>query len=240
MRILLTNDDGWDAKGLSILKDVVEKLGEVWIVAPAVPMSGISHQITFEKPMKLEERGPKVFSLTGTPADCVRIGTTQLDLEFDWVLSGINNGANLGADIYVSGTFAATREAVLRGCRSIALSQHRRKFKAEFDWTNTREMAAEVLGSMLSQANSRSPGTAINVNFPDKHHLLDGDSGALNEVKSVECPLDQNPLPADFEIDPEGEFVYCSNYDQRPRSPGKDIDVCFGGHISVSYLKLGG
>lgn len=237
MNILLTNDDGWDAQGLTVLQDVVRDLGDVWVVAPEYPMSGISHQITFEKPLTLTQRRPKVFSLSGTPADCVRIAVSQLDVEFDWVFSGINNGANLGSDIYVSGTVAATREAALHGCQSIAFSQHRRKFKRDFDWTETERMAREVLDQALAGSLGNAKAAPININFPDRYHVLDGQT--LNgSLEVIQCKIDRNPLPIDFKKDAAGNFIYCSEYARRPRSPGCDIDVCFSGKISVSRINL--
>ena len=245
MKFLLTNDDGWDAPGLKLLEQVVADWGEVWVVAPDMPMSGISHQITFEQPLRLIEKSLRSYSLTGTPADCVRIALTQLDVEFDWVFSGINNGANLGSDIFVSGTFAATREAALHGHRSIALSQHRRKFKREFDWTQTDKMARSLLAEFIRQSDQYPPRTAINVNFPDNYHLPDGETitsdkqvklNATTEV--VKCDLDLSPLPADFQTDADGQFVYCSKYNDRPRKPTGDIETCFGGKVTVSVLKF--
>ena len=126
MNILLTNDDGWGAPGLRALESVAGAFGNVWTIAPRDHMSGISHQMTFEVPMTLDEKSNQSFALSGTPADCVRVGLAQLDISFDWVLSGINKGANLGSDIFVSGTVAAAREASLFGCRAIAISQHLR------------------------------------------------------------------------------------------------------------------
>ena len=232
MKFLLTNDDGWDADGLNVLQQVAGGLGEVWVVAPAQPMSGISHQITFEQPMRLEERGPNVFSLTGTPADCVRVARSQLDVDFDWVLSGINNGANLGSDIYVSGTYAATREAALHGFRSIALSQHRRKFGLPFNWTKTLAMAERFLPELIEDP-THQPQCAINVNFPDKFHV-DEEKGSLDDVQLTVCELDRNPLPADFKRESDGSLLYCSQYSDRARTKGCDIDVCFNGEIAVT------
>ena len=245
MKFLLTNDDGWGAPGLKLLGEVVAELGEVWVVAPAMPMSGISHQITFEQPLRLVEKAAQSYSLSGTPADCVRIALTQLDVQFDWVLSGVNNGANLGSDIFVSGTFAASREAALHGQRSIALSQHRRKFKREFDWTQTGKMARSLLPDLLENSDQFGPRTAINVNFPDNYHLPNGEvaeSGFEHSIDSetdiVHCDLDLSPLPADYRTDDEGQFVYCSKYNDRPRKPTGDIEACFGGKVTVSVLKF--
>jgi 5'-nucleotidase len=106
-RILVTNDDGWDAPGLAALKTLAARLGRVQLIAPREPHSYAGHRVTTDCPLVLAETGPEEFSLTGTPADCVRLGLTTLFPDIDWVLSGINRGGNLGADIFTSGTVAA-------------------------------------------------------------------------------------------------------------------------------------
>jgi len=254
MKILLTNDDGWDAPGLATLKSVAGQFGDVWVVAPLRPMSGISHQMTFERPLTLQPTDDQCYSLDGTPADCVRIATTQLKIPFDWVLSGINNGGNLGCDIYVSGTFAAAREASIRGYRAMALSQHRHRFKETFDWTYSTWMCEKVLQTFISTAHVLRTDSIINVNFPDKFHRpkldpainsLPADAGAVEtdraafqqQIEIVDCPADRLPVPADFQIDDQGRFLYCSKYNQRARTPGCDISTCFGGQIAVSLLR---
>lgn len=246
MKILLTNDDGWDAPGLKVLQTSAASFGDVWTVAPAGPMSGISHQVTFERPLTLSQTAEQAYSLDGTPADCVRIATTQLGVKFDWVLSGINNGGNLGADIFVSGTVAAAREATLRGVRAIALSQHRNKFKAEFDWTMTGWMTEQVLRRLLEPSTNWQPRTVVNVNLPDRFHDAESGSAArdipqqqfLLELSLQDCEQDGHPLPADFLIDDEGRYLYCSKYGERPRMVGHDIDVCFGGAVAITVLRF--
>jgi 5'-nucleotidase len=246
MKILLTNDDGWDAPGLQTLHGACESFGEVWTVAPLLPMSGISHQMTFDRPLTLCEMDNRTFSLDGTPADCVRIALTQLEIEFDWVFSGINNGGNLGTDIYVSGTVAATREATICGARSIAFSQHRKKFRAEFDWTKTRWMADCVLEKLLVCDRKWESNTALNVNFPDRFH--NEHPASLREFVTeeqfrqsltlVDCEIDRNPIPVEFQLDDEGRFFYSGKYSQRTRSTGRDVEVCFGGDIAISILRF--
>ncbi len=236
MKILLTNDDGWDAPGLETLRSVAAKFGEVWTVAPTHPMSGISHQVTFDRPLQLMQTAEREYSLDGTPADCVRIGLTQLDIQFDWVLSGINNGANLGADVYVSGTVAAARESSLRGVRAIALSQHRLKFKLDFDWSETGLVAEKVLVELLRRREVQI-GEAINVNLPDRYHFP-GEPNCLSTLKIVECKIDSHPLPTDYQIDEEGRFYYQGKYKNRPQMPGGDLEACFAGCVTCSVLKL--
>lgn len=233
MKILLTNDDGWNAPGLAALAKAAQEFGDVWVVAPASHMSGISHQVTWERPLQLEEKSNQSFSLDGTPADCVRIGTTQLGIDFDWVFSGVNNGANLGTDIYVSGTVAATREAVMQGYKSIAFSQHRLDiFDQNFDWTTSELMAKRMIPLLISAETDRQPQYGINVNFPQVAQT------EVEQVAIVDCNLDRTPLPLAFQKDEQGRFVSCAVYNQRKRVPGNDIAVCFDGAISVTEIDM--
>lgn len=226
MNLLITNDDGWGFDGIRALEQVAGKFGTVWVVAPAKPMSGISHQMTFERPMTFVEKSPRSFALDGTPADCVRVAMTQLGVSFDWVFSGINRGANLGSDIYVSGTVAAVREASLFRCRSIAFSQHLRDFKAPFEWSRPARMAERLLPQLLDRG--LQPGHWMNVNFPD------WGSDDPDTVSFVETENDRNPLPADYTVMDDGQLVYSSAYNDRVRTPGADIDVCFSGKGTIT------
>lgn len=133
MKLLLTNDDGIDAPGLEALLDAARGVGEAVVVAPAGPQSGVSHAVTTDTAVRVAERNSGRFAVSGTPADCVRVGLHRLCPDAAWVLSGINHGGNLGADVYYSGTVAAVREAVLHGWPSVALSHYRRR-GMEFDW----------------------------------------------------------------------------------------------------------
>ena len=113
MNFLLTNDDGIDAPGLSVLCQVAEQLGEVAVVAPDQPHSGCSHRVSSEYPICLDRRADRRYALNGTPVDCTRIGMTHVAPDSDWVIAGVNCGANLGCDVLMSGTVAAVREAAL-------------------------------------------------------------------------------------------------------------------------------
>src|SRR4051812_38417238 len=124
MKLLLTNDDGIDADGLQALCDAARPLGEPVVAAPALPQSGVSHAVTTGTAFRVEPRGPGRFAVAGTPADCVRVGLHRLAPDAAWVLSGVNHGGNLGADVYYSGTVAAVREAVLHGWPGVAFSHY--------------------------------------------------------------------------------------------------------------------
>ena len=96
------------------------------VVAPDRAHSGCGHRVTSDDPISVEERSPGRWSISGTPADCVRVGLWSIAPDADWILSGINLGANLGVDVFMSGTVAAVREGALLGCRGIAFSHYRR------------------------------------------------------------------------------------------------------------------
>lgn len=235
-KILVTNDDGYDAPGIEALVDVLNDFGDVSVVAPALPQSGVSHQMTFESPLALTQYGKQSWHLSGTPADCVRVGLTQLEIEFDWVFSGINNGGNLGVDFFVSGTVAGAREATFFGLKAVALSQHRLNFPAVFDWEGSRILARQVI-QRLMEDESVKESQLINVNLPDCSNR------AIDSVSVIECQRDNNPLPYDYAPVDEGadestanqrRLVYCGQYNQRKRSTGNDVDVCIGGDVSIT------
>lgn len=129
MRILLCNDDGIDAQGLAVLGDVAGRLGgEVWTVAPTRKWTAASHQLSFDTTLTLEPRGTRIFACSGAPADAIVAAMTLLlaDAPPDLVLSGINDGENIGEDAIYSGTLAAAREATLWGVPAIGLSRPKR------------------------------------------------------------------------------------------------------------------
>lgn len=227
MKLLLTNDDGIDAPGLLALHRAATELGDVAVVAPTDAHSGCSHRVTTEEPLHFERRRPGWIAVAGTPADCVRVGLHGVAGGVDWVLSGINAGGNLGADVWHSGTVAAVREAVLHGWPGIALSQYRRK-SVEFDWDNATRWATPLLRELLRR--EWRPGTFWNVNLP---HLEPG----APEPEVVICPLDSGPLPLSF-LEEEGRLRYSGDYHGRRRVPGADVDVCFGGRIAVTLITL--
>jgi 5'-nucleotidase len=228
MCLLLTNDDGYDAPGLRALEAAARELGQVVVVAPRHAHSGCSHRVTTDAAVRVEQPQPGCFVVEGTPADCVRMARHGIATQTAWVLAGINAGGNLGADVYLSGTVAAVREAVLHGWRGIALSQYRRKDRP-FDWERAQALVLPVLRDLL--ARPCDPGTFWNVNLP--HPEPDG-----REPQVVFCPLDPLPLPLSYRQVGDA-FHYNGDYHGRRRQRGADVDVCFGGDIAVTRLSLG-
>ncbi len=228
MTFLVTNDDGIDAPGLAALVSAARAVGEPVVVAPAGPQSGVSHAVTWHQGVRLEPRGERRFAIHGTPADCVRLGLLQAVPEAKWILSGINHGANLGADVYYSGTVAAVREGLLHGWPGIAFS-HYRKSGVEFDWERAGRWIAPILADLIDRPIE--PGLFYNVNLP----LLPPDAP---EPAVVWCPLDPKPLPLNYRHEEESGLYFAGDYNLRERTPGADVDNCFSGHIAVTAVKL--
>lgn len=122
MKILLVNDDGYQALGLKLLKEKLLKYGDVYVVAPYKHMSGKSVSLTIYEPFKVHKIDDKFYAIEGNPADCVSFGLTSLGIQFDLVCSGINNGMNVTYDILHSGTIGACIEALMYKTRAIAFS----------------------------------------------------------------------------------------------------------------------
>ncbi len=237
MRVLLTNDDGIDAIGLANLKLALQPLlmeEQCWVVAPHQQFSGCSHQVTTGRPFRVEPRGERTFAVEGSPADCVRVGLFKLVPSVDWVLSGINEGGNLGSDVYLSGTVAAVREAAMRRIPAIAISQYRAGGKP-IDWEQARRWTREILAELMEQP--LPAGAFWNVNLP---HLPSG--SPLPE--RVYCPLCTQPLPLDFAVEAEGSgsqslwFRYQARYADRARDPQTDTDICFSGRVAITQVQL--
>ncbi len=227
MLLLLTNDDGIDAPGIRALGKAVQKLGaDALMVAPQAHQSGCSHQVTTNQPIQIQQRSEREYAIAGTPADCVRIALSHLGAKPTFVLSGINAGGNLGADIYISGTVAAVREASLHRIPGVAIS-HYRQGKREIDWDLAAELTAQVLTTLFDKATTA--GSFWNVNLP---HLPPG----VNQSEMVFCSPCTQPLPAAYRA--EGDLLYyAGEYSQRSRDPGADVDVCFSGQIAVSQIQ---
>jgi 5'-nucleotidase len=226
MKLLLTNDDGIDAPGLAALLAAARPLGDAVVVAPVAAHSGCSHRVTTDEPIRVVRR-PSGYAVEGTPADCVRVALHEIAPGPAWVLSGINAGGNLGADVYISGTVAAAREAVLHGVPAVALSHYRKRGR-EIDWARAARWVEAVLRDLT--VKPWRPGLIWNVNLP---HLEPGDP----DPEIVLCRLDPAPLPLDFRRDGE-LWHYAGNYHGRRREPGADVDVCFRGQIAVTRMEL--
>jgi 5'-nucleotidase len=163
MRILLSNDDGYFAPGLNILAEHIGKFADITVVAPERNRSGASNSLTLDRPLSVKKAANGFFYVNGTPTDCVHIALTGLmDTLPDMVISGINDGANMGDDTIYSGTVAAAMEGYLLGIPSIAISMSQHN-------STHFETAARVAVELLLhyQKNGFDSATLLNVNVPD-------------------------------------------------------------------------
>src|SRR5438105_9451574 len=168
MRILCTNDDGIHAPGLKVVEEIARELSDdVWVVAPELDQSGVSHSLSLNDPLRLREVGPRHFAVRGTPTDCVIMGSKHIlgDKGPDLVLSGVNKGRNVAEDVVYSGTIAGALEGTILGIPSFALSQ---EFSMETRdrplWETALKFAPEILRKVMKEGVPKN--TVININFP--------------------------------------------------------------------------
>lgn len=162
-RILLTNDDGIQSQGLERLLAELAGIGQVTVVAPEGERSGASHSLTLHRPLRLRNLQSGRFSVDGTPTDCIQMGLTRvLNGRPDLVISGVNEGSNVGEDITYSGTVAAAFEATLYGIPAFSISLESSSLPANFASAAAfaRVLAGRILGEGLPD------GVFLNVNIP--------------------------------------------------------------------------
>jgi len=226
--MLLTNDDGMDAPGLAALASAAEEFGQIRVVAPSGEHSGAGHVLTRHRLIPVRRLSEHRLAVEGTPPDCVRLGVHHLIPGVDWVLSGINAGGNLGTDVNHSGTVAAAREAAVLGLPAAAVSHYVARGRA-LDWPRASGWLRPVLESLFARA--LEPGTFWNVNLP--HPAPDAGTPEV-----VFCPVDPSPLPVAYRVEPDGRSAhYSGDYQARDRVAGHDVELCFGGRITVSLLR---
>lgn len=225
MKILVTNDDGIEAPGIAELVRVSSSLGEVVVVAPEQAHSGCGHQVTSDGVISLRQAGERRWAVGGTPADCVRVGLTRLLPDADWVFAGINAGANLGVDVFMSGTVAAVREGALLGRPGIAISHYRRA-GGQFDWHEAGSIAGTLCEQLL--ARNLNPGEFWNVNLPNP-------SDSSEKPGFIDCVAAAGHLTMEFEEEEAG-VRYIGDYHGRPAVPGSDVHVCYSGNVSITRM----
>ena len=202
--ILVTNDDGIDAPGIRILIEVMNELGEVYVVAPNSAQSGMGHAVTINSTLTLDKvklnDGPqKEWSCSGTPADCVKIAKQQILPRFpDLCVSGINHGANSGINVIYSGTMSAAIEAGIENIPAIGFSLRDFSYEADFSASKfyVKKIAQKVLENKLPQ------NVVLNVNIPN---------GSLDEIKGIKiCRQAKSVWVEEFDkrMDPRGKYYY--------------------------------
>jgi len=237
MRILLTNDDGIHAPGLTVLEELARQLSDdIWIVAPAEEQSGAGHSLTLSRPVRLRQHDERRFSVSGTPTDSVTMALRKvLPAAPDLILSGVNRGANLGDDVTYSGTVSAAMEGTLAGIRSIALSQVYTKEGVGDDvsFAAARAWGAQVLRPLI--ATPFAPRTLVNVNFPP---LAPADVQGIRVVRQGFHDYGRGSLIES--TDPRGYpyFWFGLHGIEHTAGHATDLEAIGDGFISVTPLHL--
>ena len=235
-RIVVVNDDGIDARGLSILEHAARQCCEdVWVVAPAENQSGRGRALSWRQHVQVEPRGERRFAVHGTPADCVLIALNGLlgAQGVDLVLSGVNAGSNLANDIGSSGTVGACFEAAERGVPAIAFSQRHAGRGERSRWACAERLTAQLLPRLFDALCS--PSRVLNVNFPA---MADGESAAGLAV--THSGWREGPSSIEERPPTRGRRVFhiYTIRDDEPNEPDCDLDLALRGYVTVTPLSL--
>ena len=235
MNILITNDDGIKAEGIKILAEAISKIANVYVIAPDGQRSANSHAITLHKPILINDEfiaeNVTAYSTSGTPADCVKVGIQAIlkDVEIDLVLSGINDGPNLGTDVIYSGTVAAAIEGNVENKPSIALS-----YDSYGVSTEEYEEAAKCVVTLIQNLEGKLDelnGVVLNVNFPK------GDKKGVKITKLGQRVY--NNVMDDRESLRGQRYVWMGgDLADIPRDEDSDIFAIENGYVSITPLNI--
>lgn len=233
MKLLLVNDDGVRADGLSVLASVLSEIAEVYVVAPDRERSATSHSFSLFEPLRVEKMGHRVWAVSGTPADCAYLGVLEFCKQADFVVSGINHGYNLGADVFYSGTVAAGVEAALRGFPAIAMSMGTGPGQ---DFHRAAQFCRALLLGL--QGKPFPKRTLLSVNVPGPKEATTPEAQFCYQVTR----LGERPYREQVEhrTDPRGHTYYWIGGPLAPTQepPGTDVYAIHRGHVSVTPLGL--
>lgn len=231
MKILVSNDDGVQAQGLFVLVEALKSLGDVTVIAPDRNRSGASNSLTLVNPLRVTTLRNGFLSVAGTPTDCVHLAITgllSLSEKPDLVVSGINAGANLGDDVFYSGTVAAAMEGCFLGIPSMAVSLTNGHLHYEI----AAEAAKEIAISLMK--NPLPAQTMLNINVPDisADQLKGFDITRLGTRHKAERTLEEK--------DPRGNPIYWIGPPgpEQDAGPGTDFFAVNSGRVSITPLQL--
>ena len=230
MKILVSNDDGYFAPGITLLAEALRRLGEVTVVAPERDRSGASNSLTLDRPLTVRRAPNGYISVNGTPTDCVHIAVTGLlDFTPDVIVSGINLGANMGDDTIYSGTVAAAVEGYLLGIPSLAVSL---ASKAGEHFESAIGVALQLV-ERLGRAPFGEP-VLLNVNVPDV------DSAALRGTEVTRLGKRHKAEPVVRMQTPRGETAYWIGPagGAADAGPGTDFHAVENRRVSITPLRM--
>jgi 5'-nucleotidase len=233
LKILISNDDGYRAEGIKRLREAMATLAEVTVVAPDRNRSGASNSLTLDVPLRVFEAEPGVhFVMGGTPTDCVHMAVSGLfDFQHDMVVSGINDGENLGDDVLYSGTVAAAIEGRFLGLSAVAFS-----LAMQPDGDRNFSAAAEIARMLVEQLIRKPPEQALilNVNIPDRP------IGMIKGFRTTRLGFRHRSEPVIRTSDPRGRPVYwvgpAGSY--QDAAEGTDFHAIQEGFVSVTPLQI--
>jgi 5'-nucleotidase len=232
VKILISNDDGYRAEGIRRLRDALKPLGEVTVVAPDRNRSGASNSLTLDVPLRVFEAEPEVYFVAGTPTDCVHLAISGLfDFEYDMVVSGVNDGPNLGDDVLYSGTVAAAIEGRFLGLPTIAVSLCTQPESGRHFDTGAR-VAERIVRELLVKPPERK--LILNVNVPDVPY------DELRGYRSTRLGYRHRSEPVMRASDPRGRPVYWIGPagPEQDAGPGTDFDAIANSFVSVTPLQI--
>lgn len=239
MRILCTNDDGINAPGLKAIEEIARALSDdVWVIAPELDQSGVSHSLSLNDPLRLREISPRHFAVRGTPTDCVLMGVKHVikDKKPDLILSGVNRGRNVAEDVVYSGTIAGAMEGTILGISSIAMSQ---EFGVEtrqhLPWDTALAHAPDIIRRVMK--TGVPPDTVININFPNC-----APDDVAGVIVSRQGKRDLGFLQIEGRKDGRGNDYFWIGFarlpNAQPPAKGTDLDTLARKCVSVTPLKL--
>ena len=234
-RIVVVNDDGIDARGLSILEEAAKQHSDdVWVVAPATDQSGRARAMSYRQEVRVHSRGDKRFAVEGTPADCVIVALNGLltDRPVDLVVSGINDGENIADDVASSGTVGACLEAADQDVPGIAFSQGWGDFDTT-NWTCSQALTAKLLPKLAAAISD--PRMVLNVNLPA---LDDVSKVAGCRVVHTGWRLGPTTLEERAPNDDQRVFYIETLRQDRPNEPDCDLDLLTQSYLTVTPLSL--
>lgn len=226
--VLLSNDDGHRSRGISVLREALSKVADVVVCAPETEQSATSHALSLHRPLRLYRHEPGVFSVDGTPADCVYValaaGDRVLPRKPDAVVSGLNHGLNLGDDVFYSGTVAAAREGALKGVPALAVSAG-----AGADFAAAAQVSARLLTALVAEHAGR--GVLLNVNFP---------AGSSWPLRATRLGRREYEESIEFRRDPRNrEYLWIGGpLREHQPVPGSDTEAFDQGVVGVTPLVL--
>ncbi|MBK5254864.1 MAG: 5'/3'-nucleotidase SurE [Vicinamibacteria bacterium] len=227
--ILITNDDGYRAPGLLALRGAVSELGDVVVIAPDRERSACGQGITIKGPLTVEKIDENTFAVDGTPADCVILALANLlPSKPQVVLSGINRGANLGDDVYYSGTVGGAREAAFWGIPAGACSLVTRN--RPLDFTEAAKHSRRLCEMLLS--TPPTPGVLLNLNVPD------GPASEIQGVKVTRQGMRGHASGVSVTEDSRGRKFYwiAEPFDKWDAAQGDDMAAIRAGYVSITPL----